>query len=54
VYVSVDDAEALSVLFANGNFKFALRSQADAEKTDTVNSGGATLPQVLSRFHVPS
>jgi len=53
VYVSVDDAEALSVLFANGSFKFVLRSQADAEKTDTVNSGGTTLPQVKSRFHVP-
>jgi Flp pilus assembly protein CpaB len=54
VYVSVDDAEALSVLFSNGSFKFVLRSQADAEKTDTVNSGGTTLPQVVSRFHVPS
>jgi Flp pilus assembly protein CpaB len=54
VYVSVDDAEALSVLFGNGSFKFLLRSQADAEKTDTVNSGGTTLPQVVSRFHVPS
>jgi Flp pilus assembly protein CpaB len=53
VYVSVDDAEALSVLFGSGSFKFVLRSQADAEKNDTVSSGGTTLPQLVQRFHVP-
>src|ERR1035437_85555 len=53
VYVSVNDAEALSLLFANGTYKYVLRSQADAEKNDTVNSGGTTLPQFNSRFHIP-
>jgi Flp pilus assembly protein CpaB len=53
VYVSVDDAEALSVLFGSGSFKFVLRSQADAEKNDTVSSGGTTQQQLIQRFHVP-
>jgi len=53
VFVSVDDAEALSILFGNGSYKYVLRSQADAEKNDTVNSGGFTLPQFNSRFHIP-
>jgi Flp pilus assembly protein CpaB len=53
VFVSVDDAEALSLLFSNGTYKYVLRSQADASKTDTVNSGGTTLPQFNSRFKVP-
>jgi Flp pilus assembly protein CpaB len=53
VYVSVNDAEALSLLFANGTYKYVLRSQADAEKNDTVNSGGTTLPQFNSRFKIP-
>jgi Flp pilus assembly protein CpaB len=53
VYVSVDDAEALSVLFANGSFKYVLRSQADVDKNATVSSGGTTLPQFNSRFKIP-
>jgi Flp pilus assembly protein CpaB len=53
VYMSVDDAEALTLLFGSGTFKYVLRSQADAGKNDTVSSGGVTLPQLLSRFHVP-
>jgi Flp pilus assembly protein CpaB len=53
VFVSVDDAESLSLLFTTGTYKYALRSQADADKTDTVNSGGVTLPQLTSKFHVP-
>src|ERR1700716_997497 len=53
VFVSVDDAEALSLLFTSGTYKYVLRSQADADKADTVNSGGVTLPQLISRFHVP-
>lgn len=54
VFVSVDDAETLSVLFGTGAYKFVLRSQADAEKNDTVSSGGTNLQQFKSRFHVPS
>jgi Flp pilus assembly protein CpaB len=53
VFVSVDDAQALSLLFANGSYKYVLRSQADAAKNDTVTSGGTTLPALNSRFHVP-
>jgi Flp pilus assembly protein CpaB len=54
VFVSVDDAQALSLLFANGSYKYVLRSQADAAKNDTVTSGGTTLPALNSRFHVPT
>jgi len=53
VYVSVDDAEALSILFANGTYKYVLKSQVDAESTAQVTSGGTTIAQFSTRFNVP-
>jgi len=41
------------VLFANGSFKYVLRSQADVDKNATVSSGGTPLPQFNSRFKIP-
>jgi Flp pilus assembly protein CpaB len=53
VYVSLDEAENLSFLFANGNYKLALRSQVDASKNDTVNTGGATTDSFGAKFNIP-
>ena len=53
VYVSPDDAENLSLLFASGNYKLALKSQLDANKTDTVNTAGATTDSFFAKFNIP-
>jgi Flp pilus assembly protein CpaB len=53
VYVSLDDAETLSLLFASGNYKLALKSQLDANKTDTVNTAGATPDSLFAKFNIP-
>jgi Flp pilus assembly protein CpaB len=53
VYVSLDDAENLSFLFANGNFKLALRSQQDATKNDTTNTAGVTSDTFSAKFNLP-
>ena len=53
VYVSLDDAENLSVLFSSGNYKLALRSQQDATKNDTTTTAGATSDSFLAKFNVP-
>ncbi|MEA2682801.1 MAG: Flp pilus assembly protein RcpC/CpaB [Chloroflexota bacterium] len=53
VYVSLDDAENLSFLFANGNYKLALRSQLDATKTDVTNTAGATADSFAAKFNLP-
>ena len=53
VYVSLDDAETLSLLFSSGNYKLALRSQADIAKNDTLPSGGATVDSLFAKFNIP-
>jgi Flp pilus assembly protein CpaB len=53
VYVSLDDAENLSFLFANGNFKLALRSQQDATKTDVTNTAGVNVDSFSAKFNLP-
>ncbi len=53
VYVSLDDAENLSFLFASGNYKLALKSQLDATKNDTVNTAGVTSDSFFAKFNIP-
>ena len=53
VFVSLDDAENLTFLFASGNYKLALKSQLDANKTDTVNTAGATSDSFFAKFNIP-
>ncbi|GAC1575047.1 MAG: hypothetical protein NVS3B24_03120 [Candidatus Dormibacteria bacterium] len=53
VYVNIDDAENLSYLFANGNYKLALRSQADVAKNETQPSVGATGDSFFAKFNIP-
>lgn len=53
VYVSLDDAENLTFLFASGNYKLALKSQLDATKTDTQNTAGASSDSFFAKFNIP-
>jgi pilus assembly protein CpaB len=53
VYVSLDDAENLSFLFANGNYKLALKSQLDVTKQDVTNTAGATTDSFAAKFNLP-
>ena len=53
VYVTLDDAENLTFLFANGNFKLALRSQQDATKNDVTNTAGVTQDSFTAKFNLP-
>ncbi|HEV1998459.1 MAG TPA: Flp pilus assembly protein CpaB [Candidatus Dormibacteraeota bacterium] len=53
VFVSLDDAENLTFLFSAGNYKLALKSQLDANKTDTVNTAGATSDSFFAKFNIP-
>jgi Flp pilus assembly protein CpaB len=53
VYVPLEDAENLSFLFANGNYKLVLRSQADVSKNDQLPSPGATQDTLFAKFNIP-
>jgi Flp pilus assembly protein CpaB len=53
VYVGLDDAENLTYLFANGNFKLALRSQQDATKNDVTNTAGVNVDSFSAKFNLP-
>ncbi|MFN2462341.1 MAG: Flp pilus assembly protein CpaB [Candidatus Dormibacteria bacterium] len=53
VYVNLEDAETLSLLFSTGNFKLALRSQADANKNEVQPSNGATTDSLAAKFNIP-
>ena len=53
LYVTLDDAENLAQLFASGNYKLALKSQADAAKNDILPSAGATNDSLLAKFNIP-
>ena len=53
VYVNLEDAENLTLLFSSGNYKLALRSQADAAKNDTLPSAGATTDTLYAKFNIP-
>lgn len=53
VYVSLDDAENLSFLFANGNYKLALKSQLDVTKQDVTNTAGTTTDSFAAKFNLP-
>ena len=53
VFVTLDDAENLTFLFAGGNYKLALKSQLDANKTDTVTTAGVTSDSFFAKFNIP-
>lgn len=53
VFVTLDDAENLTFLFANGNYKLALRSQQDATKNDVTNTAGVTQDSFSAKFNLP-
>jgi pilus assembly protein CpaB len=56
VYVSKDDAEALSYLFTSGTYKYVLKSQLDAKPEDKIVPGtspGINKDTFNARFGVP-
>ena len=53
VFVTLDDAENLTLLFSSGNYKLALKSQLDANKNDTVTTAGASPDSFLAKFNIP-
>jgi Flp pilus assembly protein CpaB len=53
VYVTLEDAENLTELFASGNFKLALRSQQDASDTSITPTTGATTDSFMAKFQIP-
>ena len=53
LYVSLDDAENLTLLFASGNYKLALRSQQDAADNSVQNTAGATTDTLYAKFNIP-
>lgn len=53
VFVPVDQSEELSYLFATGQYKLALKSQADIEKNDVVGTAGVTRDSFNAKFNIP-
>jgi pilus assembly protein CpaB len=53
VFVPVDQSEELSFLFATGQYKLVLKSQADIEKNDIAGTAGVSQPSFNSKYNVP-
>jgi pilus assembly protein CpaB len=54
VFVPADQAEDLAYIFASGNYKLALKSQADISKNDNAGTPGATRDSIKSKFSIPN
>jgi Flp pilus assembly protein CpaB len=53
VFVPLDQAEDLSLIFSTGNFKLALKAQVDIGKDEVTSTAGSTQGSVQAKFNVP-
>ncbi|MHB8510254.1 MAG: CpaB family protein [Candidatus Dormibacteria bacterium] len=54
VYVTPQDAEYLSYLFANGTYKYLLRSQKDHEDNTVVSTTGVGQKEFFQKYNLPA